>query len=387
MKKHLFTLILFSALFYNVSLAQNSRIEEFEEELEEEIDPELQEEYEELEEEIFTESEFAIPSAPAFSLMGITPELVPRPGVVRNFKVDWRIRDYKGAPDLAIEALPIWILFFNNDDLSKYRAASAFTRMLSTFSVSLSTASFNNTNHLGYALKLNLFRAKDPLNDPSILDGFYQKIQEESADAQERILELEALLANEDSPEIRKMYKREIRDLKSINRDVIREKRLELELIRQDYLINNWNASMLDLAFGRVYSFDRDLIDSIGINNEGYGVWLNGGFKSGKHGFVSGIIKLSKYGEVDLFQAGISLRYGNPKYNFYLESMYERSEETIDLDFDPFSINETNYRLSYGGDFRLSRGILLNFSLQTRFDEGFKFRDFLPIANITCLMR
>ena len=353
----------------------------------EELDYELQEEFEEIEEEILSEAEFAIPSAPAFSLMGITPEMVPRPGIVRDFKVDWRIRDYKGAPDLALEAMPIWILFYNNDDLSKYRNASSFARMLSTLSFSLSTASFNNTNHLGYALKLNLYRDRDPLNDVSILEQFQKEVKAESFDANQELIELEAAYVEAASNEDRREIRRQIRQLKSSKKTILQSKREQLEYIRQDYLTANWNATMLDIAFGKIYTFDQDIIDSVGINNQGYGVWLNGGIRSGKNGFLSGIIKLSEYGEVQSFQAGLSLRYGNPKYNFYLETMYEHTTETVDPEFDPFTIKENTYRLSYGGDFRLSRGILLNFSLQTKFDQDMRFRDFIPVANLTCLMR
>ncbi len=399
MKKHLFSITLLSLfIFLNTSFAQNpekkndKKKEEVTEEiqetiLEEPFDVEIQEEFTDLEDKIISESEFAIPSAPAFSLMGVTPELIPRPGVVRNFKVDWRIRDYQGAPDLAVEALPVWMIFFNSGDLDKYRNASSFARMLSTLSFSLSTASFNNTNHLGYAVKLNLFRAKDPLNDQSLLDDFHQQIQEENAETRAQIQELEGLAQETEDPELRKLYRKEIKQLKSVSQDIIRAKRQELESIRQDYTLQNWNASMLDLAFGKVYSFDRGQVDSLGIIYQGYGLWLNGGIKSGKNGYISGMVKLSKYGNDDVFQAGISMRYGNPKFNFYLESMYERTSTVFDPEFDPFEIKETNYRLSYGGDFHLSRGILLNFSLQTRFDDGFRFKDFLPIANITCLMR
>lgn len=392
MKTVQLTLVLLTFGFLPYILAQetNETYEEETEEFEEYGDfgeDELEAEFDEVEEELLSEAEFAIPSAPAFSLMGITPELIPRPGVVRNFKVDWRIRDYKGAPDLALEAMPIWILFYNNDDLSKYRRASGFARMLSTLSFSLSTASFNNTNHLGYALKMNLFRAKDPLLDASIVDDLYQEVRMETAESALELAALEQELVDAETVAERRAIKREIRQINNAKKEIVRSKRTDLEYLRQDYIATNWNATMLDVAFGRIYTFDKDLIDSVGITNQGHGVWLNGGIKSGKHGFLSGIIKFSRYGDVDAVQAGLSLRYGNPKYNFFFETMYERTKEVIDPEFDPFTFRETNYRLSYGGDFRLSRGILLNFSLQTKFDRDMKFREFLPIANITCLMR
>ena len=46
----------------------------------------------------------------------------------------------------------------------------------------------------------------------------------------------------------------------------------------------------------------------------------------------------------------------------------------------------TRWNLSFGGDFKIRRNILLNFALRTTLNKQVKFKSFLPIANIVCLM-
>jgi hypothetical protein len=53
-------------------------------------------------EEVYEEvknTEVSIPSAPAFAMLGVNPELVMRPADLRSFKVDWRIKNYNLEQD------------------------------------------------------------------------------------------------------------------------------------------------------------------------------------------------------------------------------------------------------------------------------------------------
>ena len=86
------------------------------------------------------ETNFFIPSAPAFTMLGVTPEIVTRPGYTREFKVDWRIKNYNLAPDLALEAMPVWFLYYDRHDLDVYRRATPLQKTLSTLSFSMATA-------------------------------------------------------------------------------------------------------------------------------------------------------------------------------------------------------------------------------------------------------
>ena len=90
-----------------------------------------------LSEDLVRKSEFTIPSAPAFSLLGATPEMVTRPGTVQDFKVDWRIKNYNLAPDLALEMQPFWAFYYDRKGLDEYRKATPFMKTLSTLKLIL----------------------------------------------------------------------------------------------------------------------------------------------------------------------------------------------------------------------------------------------------------
>ena len=73
-------------------------------------------------------AEMSIPSAPAFAMLGVNPELVMRPSDLKSFKVDWRIKNYNLAPDLALEAQPFWHFYYKNITFDEYAAASRFAK-------------------------------------------------------------------------------------------------------------------------------------------------------------------------------------------------------------------------------------------------------------------
>src|SRR6476659_5144775 len=72
--------------------------------------------------------ELTIPASPVFDLMGVTPSQVNRTTDIKDFKVDWSFKSWKLNPNLAIQSQPIWELFYNRKDLSKYQSASRFIR-------------------------------------------------------------------------------------------------------------------------------------------------------------------------------------------------------------------------------------------------------------------
>ena len=99
------TLLLF--LFLGMSVAtwaqENDEYDEYSgeddyyDESYDEYSDDYTDEAEDLSGDIMRKSEFAIPSSPAFSLLGVTPEMVTRPGSVQDFKVDWRLKNYNIA--------------------------------------------------------------------------------------------------------------------------------------------------------------------------------------------------------------------------------------------------------------------------------------------------
>lgn len=358
-------------------------------------------------EELVRNSEFNIPSTPAFSLLGVTPEMVTRPGVVQDFKVDWRIKNYTLAPDLALEAQPFWVLYYDRKGLNAYRKASPLMKTLSTLSVSFGTAKMDGLNHFAYSLKLNLYREKDPISDSDLIQSMALELANAEAPIKEKIEYLKSELDTAASQESRLMIREEIyrsrEDLSLLRRDVKRQ----LIEVQHQYMQENWNSDAIDFAFGRVSTFNNDL-DSLNIEKAGVGIWVNGAKGIGRNGLLTGITKLKFIGENTDFMLGASYRFGGYRFSFYGELVYENlqnhsdngfSEEELfaykyerDLGngwtkFDEALVGISQWNITYGGDFRLSNGILLNFSLRTRLDQNLKFKRFLPVANITCLMR
>lgn len=362
-----------------------------------------QEEYEEY----LNETNFAISSTPAFSMLGVTPEIVTRPGYVRDFKVDWRIKNYNLAPDLALEAQPVWFLYYDRHDLDVYRNANPFQKSLSTLSFSLATAKLDGINHMSTAFKINLYREKDPIMDNELIRKLQQESDWDEYEIHLKIKELVTKLDFTNDREIKYRLRDSITDLKYDLKQLRQNQKEKLQNIQEEYVIENWNASMLDVAFGKVWTYNNGGLDSLKAQSAGYALWINGALRLGRSGQLLGIFKFRKSGFDHLLTLGGAYRYGTRRFNFFFETVYETlpdygqaivSEEEKFADKIAFDLgtawlhyedveNKSFITFSYGGDFLINKNILLNFSLRTRFGNGFKFAQFLPVANITCLMR
>ncbi|MBK7343815.1 MAG: hypothetical protein IPJ06_12430 [Saprospiraceae bacterium] len=109
-------------------------------------------------------TEFAIPVSPAFDLLGINPNQVARPANIRDIKVDWSFRSWRLKPNLALQAQPVWEIMYNRPNLSKYRKANKWMQTLSKLDIAAGTMEDDDlTRRLSVAVKLNLYRQRDPL--------------------------------------------------------------------------------------------------------------------------------------------------------------------------------------------------------------------------------
>jgi len=359
------------------------------------------------------ESDFAptitpasIPSSPAFSLLGVNPELINRPSDIKQFKVDWRIKNYKLAPDLALEAQPIWAFFQKKRGIEAYRKSSALTKLFSTTSFSFGTAKIDNVNHMAYAIKLNLHKEKDPLLDN---EAILKKEQELLEQIQPILEEIKSLTISRNDILDKQTMLATDSTIVSLNREIEflkKEKLAELKSDSELFAQENWNMDMVDLAFGRVYKYDNAALDSLRFEQAGFGIWLNAAKGYGKNGLLTGMLKLNRIGTNSNWMYGISYRHGSERFNFFIEAVrsnmnnneangFDEEEQfaglrSADLGSGWYKYEEGEgykmWSLSYGGDFRLSDNILLNFSLRTELRDGFSFNRFIPIANLICLM-
>ena len=339
----------------------------------------------ELEEEIVKATEFAIPPSPAFVMLDVTPSKIVKPGLPRAFKVDWSLKDYSIAPNLALEAQPIWLLLFNRRNIRAYQQASSLMRMLSTLTVSLGTVARNETTTwVGYGGKINLIRSEDPLFDKTLLDSLDVIYKTGKKERYEQINELKiqrSTLPRDTA------YQTAYNDM-SLQLEELQEELIVLEVsrkkavdeLRKEYINQNWNASYFDIAYGNRFT-THNILDSLSASSTRSSVWANGSYGLGKNFLLSSMLQLTRDKEQDFnqFMIGANIRYGNGRYNFFVEAFTEKtifSEETIN-----------DFYLAYGGEFYLNKNIILDYALRVRNVKELGFKDFIPVVNIRCLMR
>jgi hypothetical protein len=374
--------------------------------------------------------EFSIPPSPVFDLMGVTPSLVNRTSDIKDFKVDWSFKDWKLNPNLAIQSQPIWEIFYNRKDLSRYQDASKLMRKLASIDVSVGTVQNEQSDRrIGFAVKMNIIRQKDPLMARELYEDIGGRFADEKEQLSAQLKELEIKLDSTknilDKPGLRSQISGIRETLLSLNA----RRNEEINGRAKIFVVENWNAASLDIAFGRVYTYQTDSAGSLRklrLNrNTGMGLWLNGGLPVGKKILVSGLARITQYDEQinfllrntntfeettetavaenNIYSLGINLRYGSPIYSFFAEFLHERKsvksaatalkksfDEPVDREIIPSSVNWTILHpnsLTIGGDWRIGKNLMINYGMRWVFDNKGKTQAFIPVAGISCMMR
>lgn len=374
--------------------------------------------------------ELTIPPSPVFDMMGVTPSQVNRTSDIKDFKVDWSFKSWKLSPNLAIQSQPIWELLYHRRNLEKYQAASGFMRKLASLDLSIgSVQDENNDRRIGFSTKLNLYKQKDPLMVGELYAGISEKFQQEKEALELQLRELRQQLDSTKDILSRPAIREEIRATKENLTTLNTRRNEEINSRAKIFVAENWNASSLDIAFGRVNSYRTDSsgsLKNLRLNrNTGWSGWINGGFGLGKRILVSGLVRSSWYEEeVDfllrntdtgeeiqeravadntLLSIGMNIRYGGPLYSFFAEFFYERKGiktalEALNEAFKApggFEVvgSSVNWNvvnpnsIAIGGDWRINRSVIINYGMRCGFDSNWKFTTFTPIASIACMMR
>lgn len=324
-----------------------------------------------------------VPSVPAFILLDVTAAKVQQAGYTRSVKIDWTMKNYKNTPNVGLELQPIWLLYFNQSDLSRYRRASPLARKLSTLSVSVGTYNQDFWRQIAFAVKLNLFQGDDPLMNDE-LGNATREYEEEKSFYKAHIDGLRSKLRRTEDLEVIKKLKRQI----NLYRDslfVTDQKQKDANRIyKEDYLRENWNIPTVDVGFGKLRIYDiQNIPDSSKQILSGMGVWICGSSGIGYRGLVSGMLKFVNINNVSTkFLIGASYRYGNPRYNMYAEYSYDLSNDV----YAPSGRSLEKSTFGMGGDFKINSIVQLNLGLRFNMDQDFKFTSLNPAANIICLM-
>lgn len=351
-----------------------------------------------------------IPSAPAFSMLGVNPETVMRPSNIKSFKVDWRIKNYVLAPDLALEAQPLWHIYYKYRPAEDILDSPWFVKKITTLNTSVATAKIDGINHAAYALKLNIYEHKEKNLDAEEINRIKLKYKEETKKLKSDLDTLIQLRLGTTDPEEKYRYEMLIDQINENIKDISGRTKKEIMNILEVASSYIWNKTMLDAAFGQVFTYDNAIADSLTIRQAGWSLWVNGSLRLGQSSLLSGLIRYNRVFQKGNMLLGISYRLGTHKYNFFGEAAMERRSNFFDgtnplpftvteymapkhsedlgnawLDFNN-SISRNIYVLAVGGDFKLNKSILLNFALRMVLNDQVQVNRFLPVANVVCLM-
>jgi hypothetical protein len=342
-------------------------------------------------------TEFSIPTSPAFDLLAVNPSQISRPNNIRDFKVDWSFRSWRLKPNIAIQAQPVWEAVYNRPDLSRYRKASPLMKTLSTLDVSAGTIEDDVQNRrASLAVKMNLYRQHDPLRDMKLFVGIDTAFAKRS-DAQHA--ELQRLKHQRRQPGIDLLQKTALsvkidsmRQLIDIDAKAQKER---IQAVANTYVASYWNAAHLDVAWGKVFSYQNASLDSLSLRGRATAIWVNGSVGVGKKILLTGVVKYLMQERIDslntqgnLFTGGVGVRYGTPKFNFFTEVLYASADAPQGLAAPGLNLIQVE-RLSvtYGGDWRINHNVLLSYGVRVDYAIGFKFKNILPVAGVSCMMR
>lgn len=373
--------------------------------------------------------ELTISPSPIFDLMGATPSQVTRMADIKDFKVDWSLK-YGVNPNLAIQSQPFWEFFYNRKDLSRYQNAPGFMRKLASIDLSFGSIQDEDSyRRIGGAVKVNVYRQKDPLMAKELYGDIGVRYKREKEDLELQLKEVKAKLDTTknilDKPALRLHIKSIEDQLNGQNSKRMSEINERAKIFVDEY----WNASSLDFAFGKMHTFKSDSTGTFGMkrNNRstGMGVWLIGNLGLGKKFLLTGLVRSFRYNEQldfevedkstgtktaqkaiaknSVLSTGINLRYGGSIYTFFIEMLYEYKKlNTPDEVLNKFYTKPVNAEIvgsslkwdeihpntfTFGGDWRLSRSVIINYGMRSIFDNKWKFKAFAPVATISCMMR
>ena len=327
-------------------------------------------------EEIIKQTDFSVPSSPAFLLLDANPSQVNRPGFVKDFKFDWVFQGQGLNPNIAIEAQPIWLFFYDNVSLSEYQKQNFILRALSTTTVSLGTVDRDSVQSLAYSLKITLFNSADPMMDNDFINRYAPTT--DGMNEHQRIAEIDFQLARDTSltPGQFAQLTQERDSLRRVLNEMDSLENLNRKQVWIDYQNQHWNASALDVGFGQVFDYSADRLDQLGLARKGTGVWVNGALGFGRQKnkwLLGGLFKLINYDDTE-YTYGLNLRYGSARLNIFAESVWLQTDENTITTF------------AYGGDYRLNPKVFLQVAIRTEYNEDFNLQKLLPRVNVKWAM-
>ncbi|MCC6726308.1 MAG: hypothetical protein IT258_17505, partial [Saprospiraceae bacterium] len=171
-----------------------------------------------------------------------------------------------------------------------------------------------------------------------------------------------------------------------------------IQSVAQQYILDHWNAAHLDVAVGKLYSYENAALDSLKLRAGGSAIWVNGSLPIGKRLMLNGTVKYMKQVAQDSFSTrinttsgGVGMRYGSPKFTFFVEFVFSKFKSENNISFEEMpELNMAqlnNFSTSYGGDWRINRNVLLSYGVRLDHSDGYHVKNIIPVAGVSCMMR
>ena len=378
-----------------------------------------------------TPREINVASSSIFDMMGVSSSQISKTSDVKDLKVDWSFKSWKLNPNIAVQGQPVWEIIYNRRDLSKYRSASYVMRTLASTDISAGTVQAeNNDRRLGGAIKFNLYRKYDALRSEVYYKDIEQKYNTQFEDWQQRMILLKSTIDTTTDIGKRSDLKMQISLLENEAALLNQSRKNEITSRATEFNAENWNSSFVDVAAGKIWTYSTDsagTLKSVRINRQsGWAMWTNAGYGIGSKILITGLFRVSFYDEQlnflikdldtgneitatslvsnKIYSYGINFRYGTPSINFFSELLLEKRQlKTVKDAFNKSDfVGEGNFEIiegtlkwtalspftiSFGGEWRISKNLLLNFGMRMEYEKNWKRKTFQPIAGISCLMR
>lgn len=344
-------------------------------------------------------SEFTIPVSPAFDLLAVNPSQILRPNNIREFKVDWSFRSWRLKPNLAIQAQPIWEIFYNRADLRPYQRSSSFLKTLSTLDFSAGTIEDDaQSRRVALAAKINLYRERDPLSDIEVftVDTTFNRLQ---ASRMSMLVDLQMKRNRADiNMRDRLRYEQQMDSIQQEYNNLDKLQKDNIQNLALRYLRSNWNASHVDVAFGQIFSYNNPQLDSLVLQGQATAFWVSASKGIGRKVLLTGLFKyimqerrndpLAINASGNIVSMGMGVRYGGSKFNFFADLLYSQGNAQFVLNDPGLNLTQLSaLSISYGGDWRLSRNVMLSYGVRTDYTKQMQFKNIIPVANLACMMR
>lgn len=366
-------------------------------------------------------TDFSIPNAPAFTLLGTNPSKVATPTLPRDFRLDLVSNGAEILPNVAVQAAPVWIFGYGDISVSEYQKRPYISRVLSTLNVSAGTVqkqvAGTTQRRLAAAFTVRL-AGYDPLTDQEYIDAIENALevpnqQSEMSQTRQRFLtryadnrevyrqvdaqlqaaidslagascgrtlptaaatvDASALPDTVDVAPIQSVMDRMRTLRKEMCELTVSTQEERIQQLRNEQAAEHWNDASLEIAGGNVWTYNQPDIDpDLRFVGVGYGAWINGATGLGtENALVSTLARVIRSNGENSYFVGVNLRYGSNDLNLFVEYAH---------DFLP--LEQHLNTIAYGGGFDLSKTLNVQFGLRHEFDGGLDPVQLVPIVKI-----